>query len=280
VRLLCSVCDLAPSTYYYAARRPDDTELRAAIEAIALEFPRYGYRRMTAELRRRDWPVNRKRVLRIMRQGHLLVQVRRFVRTSIYRRGLGHWPNLLRGLEVVRPDQVWVADITYVRLREEFCYLAVLMDLFTRAIRGWQLDRTLEGSLVQSALGRALARHRAPEVHHSDHGVQYMALEYVATLQGRGTAISLSGIGRPTENGYCERLIRTLKEEEVYLNDYQDEADARERIGHFLEEVYMHKRVHSSLGYATPAEYEAAWRAEQGGRGRKAGGEGGRGPKG
>lgn len=259
VRLLCPIADLAPSSYYYAARRRDDTALRAAIEQIALEFPRYGYRRMTAELRRRDWPVNRKRVLRLMREGSLLVQVRRLVRTSIYRPGLGHWPNLLREIKAEYPNQVWVADITYVRVQEEFLFLAVLMDLYTRAIRGWHLGRTLGEELTYTALQRALRRHGPPAIHHSDHGIQYLARGYVSKLQEQQTQISLAGIGRPTENGFCERLMRTLKEEEVYLHDYADEAEACQRIGHFLEEVYTQKRVHSSLGYQTPAEFEARY---------------------
>lgn len=268
-RLLCQTCELAPSSYYYAGRRQQDTALRAAIEQVALEFPRYGYRRMTAELRRRNWPVNRKRVLRLMREGSLLVQVRRLVRTSIYRPGRGHWPNLLREIRAEYPDHVWVADITYVRVQEEFLFLAVLMDLYTRAIRGWHLGRTLGEELTYTALEQALTRHRPPAIHHSDHGIQYLARGYVDKLQEQQTRISLSGIGRPTDNGFCERLIRTLKEEEVYLQDYADEAEARERIGHFLEEVYTRKRVHSSLGYQTPAEYEAAYYERGHGRGGK-----------
>jgi putative transposase len=259
VRLLCQVSQLPPSSYYYVAHRRQDTELRAALEQIALEFPRYGYRSMTKELGRRGLPVNHKRVLRVMREAHLLVQVRRLVRTSIYRPGVGHWPNLVRDMDIVRPDQVWAADITYIRTRTEFVFLAILLDLFTRAIRGWHLDRTLEGILVLTALEKALAGHRAPEIHHSDHGIQYAAGDYVGRLQGCGTQISMASVGKPTENAIAERFFRTLKEEEVYLNDYEGLDDSRERIGPFLEEVYMKKRIHSALGYVPPVEFEAAY---------------------
>lgn len=259
VRLLCSVSALSPSSYYYVARRREETELRAVIEAIALEFPCYGYRRMTKELGRRGWAVNGKQVLRLMREENLLVQVRRLVRTSVYCPGWDDWPNLVRGLEVARPNQVWVADITYIRVRSPFLFLAVLMDLYTRGIRGWHLGKTLKGELTQQALLQALARHGAPEIHHSDHGVQYLAGSYVEWLRSREIAISLSAVGTPTENAYAERLIRTLKEEEVYLSDYEDEVDARERIGYFLEEVYSRRRLHSSLGYVPPSEFEEAY---------------------
>ena len=165
-------------------------------------------------------------------------------------------------LEIVRPEQVWVSDITYIRLRQEFVYLAVLMDVFTRCIRGWHLGRSLDHSLTIQALERALAHHR-PEIHHSDQGVQYAAIAYTTRLQAVGTQISMAEVGAAWQNGYAERLMRTIKEEEVDLSDYQDYADAFRQIGRFLDEVYLHKRIHSSLGYLTPAEFESQWRQEQ-----------------
>lgn len=259
VRLLCDLLGCAPSSYYYRSQGQDDTELRDLIEQIALEYPRYGYRRITAELRRRGYRVNHKRVLRIMRQENLLVQVKRYVRTTFSQHGLEAYPNLIKDLEPEGPDHIWVGDITYIRVRSEFLYLAVLMDLFTRAVRGWHLGRNLTEELVHMALEKALARHPAPRIHHSDQGVQYLAQGYIRLLESHGIQISMAAVGRPTENAYAERLIRTLKEEEVYLNDYDDYEDAYARIGHFLDDVYNTKRIHSALGYLTPAEFEALY---------------------
>jgi transposase InsO family protein len=239
------------------------------MEQIAVEFPCYGYRRMRAELRRRNWLVNRKRVLRLMRQGSLLVQLRRLVRTSIYRPGLGHWPNLLREIRAEYPDHVWVADISYVRVQQEFLFLAVLMDLYTRAIRGWHLVRTLAEELASTALEQALTRHGPPAIHPSDHGSQYLVRGYVEKLQEQPTRISLSGIGRPTANGFCERLLRPLTEEEVSLQAYGAEVEAGVRIGHFVEAVSRHKRVHWWLGYPRSAACEAAYAERDDCRGRK-----------
>jgi putative transposase len=256
VSLLCDLIELPRSTFYYASQVLPDLELRDAMEAVALEFPRYGYRRMTVELRRRQWVVNHKKVLRLMRENNLLVEVRRLVRTTDSQHPFGRYPNLLKNLVVSYPDQAWVGDITYVRVQTEFLYLAVLMDVFTRAIRGWELGRHLTEGLTQAALVRALATHR-PEIHHSDQGVQYAAGGYVGLLEAAGTQISMADKGQPTQNAYAERLMRTLKEEEVYLHDYLDFADAYQHIGRFLDEVYMTKRVHSALGYLTPVEFEA-----------------------
>jgi len=263
LRLLCELLDCAPSSYYYQPQGRDDTELRDLIEQIALEFPRYGYRRMMAELRRRKHPVNHKRVLRIMREEDLLVQVKRYVRTTFSQHDLGRYPNLVKDLKPEGLNHIWCGDITYIRLRSEFLYLAVLMDIFTRAIRGWHLGRDLTEGLVHTALERALTVHPAPRIHHSDQGVQYAAHGYVALLEAHEVQISMAAVGRPTENAYAERLIRTLKEEEVYLNDYEDYDDAYRRIGHFLDDVYTTKRVHSALEYLTPAEFEALHTVQQ-----------------
>jgi len=232
--------------------------LRSALEAVALEFSRYGYRRITAELHRRGWAVNHKHVLRLMHEENLLVQVKRFCRTTFSQHPYGRYPNLVKDLAIVRPDQVWCGDITYVRLECEFIYLAVLMDIFTRSIRGWELGRNLTEELSKAALVRALDGHR-PEIHHSDQGVQYAATGYVSLLEAASVQISMAARGQPTQNAYAERLMHTLKDEEVYLHEYLDFDDARQHIGHFLDDVYMHKRLHSALGYVPPAEFEATW---------------------
>jgi putative transposase len=256
--LLCSLVGLSRSSLYYRPQPADDLALRSAMEAVALEFPRYGYRRLTVELGRRGWAVNHQHVLRLMHEENLLVQVKHFCRTTFSQHPYGRYPNLVKDLVIVRPDQVWCADITYIRLQREFIYLAVLMDIFTRAIWGWELSRHLTEELTQVALVRALADHR-PEIHHSEQGVQYAATGYVALLAAAGVRISMAAQGQPTQNAYAERLMLTLKDEEVYLHDYLDYADAYQHIGHFLDDVYMYKRVHSALGYVPPAEFEAAW---------------------
>ena len=257
VRRLCQLFAVAPSSYYYRRSHAADQELRDLIEQIALAFPRYGYRRMAVELRRRGVRVNHKRVLRLMREDNLLVQVRRFCRTTNSAHHYGRFPNLLRGLTIERLNQVWCADSTYVRLRRDFVYLAVIMDIYPRAIRGWALSGNLTEALTAAALERALAQ-QVPEIHHSDQGVQYAATGYVDRLLRRGIKVSMAARGQPRENAFAERLMRTLKEEEVYLHEYADLAEARTRIGRFLDDVYMTKRVHSALGYQTPAEFEAA----------------------
>lgn len=258
VRRLCDLLAVAPSSYYYQARPDDDLSILAWIEEVLLEFPTYGIRRVTAELQRRQRPINHKQVQRLMHQNDLIQVARRRRNTTDSRHGYPRYPNLLKECQVVRPDQVWCADITYIQLAQRFVYLAVVLDVFTRSIRGWYLGRYLSGDLVRNALNQALATRR-PEIHHSDQGVQYAATGYTERLQALGIQISMAAVGQPTDNPYAERVIRTIKEEEVYLNEYRDLADARAHLGRFIEEVYHHKRIHSALDYLTPAEFEAQW---------------------
>jgi transposase InsO family protein len=259
VRLLCQVLQVSPSSYYYEPQGQDDLTLLGWIEEVLLRFPTYGYRRVTAQLRRDKHLVNHKRVQRVMRENDLIAIVRRRCRTTDSRHNHRRYPNRIRGLHVTRPDQVWCADITYIQLRQGFVYLAILLDLFTRGLRGWHLGRTLSSQLAVKALQRGLNKGR-PEIHHSDQGVQYAAQDYVSHLERLGVQISMAAVGQPTENPYAERVIRTIKEEEVYLADYESFADAYHHIGHFIEDVYQTKRIHSALGYLTPAEFESAYR--------------------
>ena len=265
ITLACDVLGCTRSSYYHlATEQPDEVELKVAIKAVAAEWPTYGYRRVTAQLRRQGWLVNRKQVQRLMRLMDLQAKTKRKKRrTTNSEHDFPRYPNLVQGLEVVRPDQVWVSDITYIRLRAEFIYLAVIMDVFTRSIRGWHVGRSLDHTLTLTALQRALGRHPAPEIHHSDQGVQYAATAYTQTLQDVNVQISMADVGAAWQNGYAERLIRTIKEEEVDLSEYLDYNDAYRQLGRFLDDVYMHKRIHSSLGYLTPAEFEEQWQKEQ-----------------
>ena len=265
IRLLCQLLGVPRSSVYYQAQPIPDAEamLKAVLLDLAGEWPTYGYRRLTAMMRRLDWPVNGKRVRRWMDElGINGAPPSRSRRTTNSKHAFPRFPNLVQTLEIKRPDQVWVADITYIRLRREFVYLAVLMDVFTRSIRAWHLGRDLDQNLTLAALERALAI-AVPTIHHSDQGVQYAATAYVRRLQGLGVTLSMATIGAARENGFAERLIRTIKEEEVYLSDYQDFADARRQIARFLDDVYNIKRIHSALGYLTPREFEQQWREDR-----------------
>lgn len=266
IQLICDVIGYSRSRYYYepnSEKGDEEEKLKLAISDVAGRYPTYGYRRITKQLQREGWTINHKRVSRLMRQMGLLAQKRvRRKRTTNSIHGYRRYPNLEKGLAVVRPDQVWVADITYIRLKEEFVYLAVVMDIFTRSIRGWHLDTTMEKSLTITALNKGL-RKAIPEIHHSDQGVQYAANDYVDILEDNDVKISMAAVGKAWENGYAERLMRTIKEEEVDLSEYRNFSEVYEQIEAFLEEVYMKKRIHSSLSYLTPAEFEEKWMHEQ-----------------
>jgi putative transposase len=263
VDLLCDLLDYARSSYYYRAHPRDDTSLRATITDTQGRWPTYGYRRITAELRRSGPPVNSKRIRRLRRLMNLQAKIKRTKRrTTNSQHAFPRYPNLVQDLRVTYPDQVWVADITWIHLRHEDVYLAVIMDVFTRMIRGWYLSRSLDHTLTCAALYRALLTH-TPEIHHSDQGVQYAASEYTDLLHALGVQISMAEVGEAWQNGYAERLVRTIKEEEVDLSEYEDYHDAMQQLGRFLDDVYTHKRIHSSLGYLPPAEFESQWLAQQ-----------------
>ncbi len=240
-------------------RAEQETALRDAIERIVLEFPGYGYRRVTRTLQREAWDINHKRVLRVMREESLLCQLeRRFVRTTDSGHDWRTYPNLLSQVVTTRADQAWVADITYIRLPTTFVYLACVLDAWSRRCVGWQLSRTIDTALTLAALNQALtSRQPAPGlIHHSDRGVQYASAVYIARLTEAGAQVSMSAVGNPYDNAKAERFFKTLKREEVYLNNYQTFDDAEANLGRFIGDVYNAKRLHSSLGYVPPFEFE------------------------
>ncbi len=239
---------------------PDqDLDLRDEIQRISLEFPCYGRPRITAELKRRGREVNHKRVGRILREDNLLcLRKRKFVVTTDSHHNLRVYPNLAGTMELTGLDQLWRADITYIRLKTEFVYLAVVLDAYSRRVIGWALDRSLEDDLAIAALQMAFRR-RAPGeglTHHSDRGVQYASNDYTGLLKDRGVRISMSRTGNPWDNATCESFMKTLKYEEVYRQEYRDLSDARASIDRFIEKIYNGKRLHSALGYRPPVEFE------------------------
>ena len=244
------------SNFYYQPKiDPSEEVLRSEIEKLALEYPTYGYRRITHLLVKAGYPVGYRRVARLMKSENLSVAIKRACQTTRSTESVRPWRNHLKTLEVCQCDQVWVGDVTYIRLKGHFVYLALLMDVFTRMIRGWNLSEHLTQSLTLNPLQEALGQ-SAPGIHHSDQGVQYLSNAYISTLECHNIEISVARSGCPWENGYAERLIRTLKEEEIHLNAYEDIYEARERIGHFITQVYNEKRPHSALGYLTPLEFQ------------------------
>ena len=256
---------LSRSTYYYRVKpksleaKKEEADLRDRIEQIVVECAGYGYRRVTHQLRREGWAVNHKRVTRVMREGSLQCQVkRRWVRTTDSEHGYRIYPNLLKGLEVKGRNQVWVADITYIRILTGFVYLAVVLDLFSRKVIGWALSEHIDAEIALAALRMALEERGSVKgcIHHSDRGVQYACHAYVKELQAAGMGISMARKGNPYDNAAAESFMKTLKYEEIYLWDYQSLEDVKQRVPYFLQEVYNQKRLHSALGYVTPEEFE------------------------
>jgi transposase InsO family protein len=261
---MCRVLEVTRADMYRQpkprASAASDEEACTTIKAVASEIPVYGYRRVVEEVsRRRAGRVNHKRVRRVMHEENLVCRRRkRFRVTTDARHGFAVYPNLARAMQLTDINQLWVSDITYVRLPKGFCYLAAILDAFSRRVVGWSLESYLDAELTIAALRMALARRtvNAALVHHSDRGVQYACTAYTALLKEHGIGISMSRSGNPYDNAQAERFMRTLKEEEVYLSDYDDVREARHSIGHFLEDVYNHKRLHSAIGYLPPAEFE------------------------
>ena len=267
IERLCELCSVSRSWYYERTSRPESTEeetaLRDQIEGIILEFPGYGYRRVTHALAREGMAVNHKRVLRIMREESLLCHLKKrfVVRTTDSRHGLPVYPNVLTDAVLTAPDQAWVADLTYIRLRSAFVYLACILDAFSRRCVGWHLSRDMTTQLTLTALRRAIAE-RHPQsglIHHSDRGVQYASHDYVEQLKQIDAQISMSSVSNPYDNAKAESFFKTLKQEEVYLKEYESFADAEANVEVFIEQVYNTKRLHSSLGYRPPAEFEATY---------------------
>jgi transposase InsO family protein len=263
VNALCQMTGLSRAGFYRSRlprqATPVEMEVRDEMQKIAVESPAYGYRRITAELQRRGFDINHKRVLRMMREDNLLcVRRRSFMVTTDSRHNLPVYPNVAGKFVPAAINQLWVADITYIRLRTEFVYLAVVLDAFSRRVIGWALGRTLGAELASAALCMALVE-RKPQpglVHHSDRGVQYASQQYTELLQQHQAQISMSRSGNPYDNAACESFMKTLKYEEVYRTEYRDFQDARASIGQFLDRVYNQTRLHSALGYVPPAEFE------------------------
>ncbi|MBA7510549.1 IS3 family transposase ISMco1 [subsurface metagenome] len=251
---------ISRSTYYYKPKGsiPPDADLADRIERIALEYPSYGYRRITAELKRQGIKVNHKRVLRLMRSQNLLCKARKaFKVTTNSAHSLKKYPNLTEDLVPYRTDQVWHADITYIRIATSFVYLSALIDGFSRKVVGYGLGRTLSADLVMAALLDAISKRNTGDlIHHSDQGIQYCSADYVEVLKEHGISISMSGKANPYDNAKIESFFRTLKVEEVYMFEYETYREVLSRIPYFIEEVYNRKRLHSSLGYMPPEEFE------------------------
>ncbi len=264
VRGLCVAVGLSRAGYYRRGKQEEqarkrDLGMRDRVQGVALTMPAYGYRRITAELQQQGWSVNRKRVLRLMREDNLLcLRKRHWVRTTNSNHSLRVYENLAAGMEVRAPDQLWVADMTYIRLGSEFVYLAVVLDAWSRRVIGWNLDRHLRTELALSALEQALEQRKVKPglVHHSDRGVQYASQAYTERLRAHQVRISMSRRGNPYDNAYAESFMKTLKQEEVERKEYVSFKEAQENIGQFVQEIYNGKRLHSALNYLSPLQFE------------------------
>jgi transposase InsO family protein len=258
--------NLSLSSYYYKSKEQvlseakKENDLLDHIERIALEFPRYGYRRITHQLEREGITVNHKRVLRLMRESSLLVVAKRkWVKTTDSNHRYPIYPNLVKDFILTGINQIWVVDITYIRILLGFVYLAVILDAFSRKALGYCISKSLDTELALSALRMAIQR-RIPQrgvIHHSDQGVQYASGDYTDELLKHGFKISMSRKGNPYDNAKAESFMKTLKQEEVYLWDYSTFEDTQKRIPYFIDAVYNQKRLHSSLDYLPPNEFEA-----------------------
>jgi transposase InsO family protein len=267
---MCRAAGISRAGFYreWQEKEPEaeEMELRARIQRIALRHRRnYGYRRVKKDLGDQGWVVNHKRVARIMEEDHLLaVRRRKWILTTESRHDLPVFRNLAATTKLTGINQLWVADITYIRLRQQFLFLAVVLDAYSRRVVGWSLDDSLAAALVVRALKQALAE-RQPEpglVHHSDRGGQYAAKEYLGLLEEHGIEPSMSRAGNPYDNARCESFIKTLKAEEIYTRQYRDRADMERHMAGFLEQYYNHQRLHSALGYRSPASFEQHLRSE------------------
>jgi len=266
IRNACISFQLGKSSYYYWKNKDKqeslDKYLKKEIQGIALEFPFYGYRRITKELHRRELGANHKKVLRIMRENNLLCRRKKAFRpvTTDSNHNYNIYPNLIKNINVTGLNQVWVSDITYIRLPEGFAYLASIMDMFSRKCIGWSLGRDIDSLLTLEALEMAITKRKqigfSNLIHHSDRGVQYASNNYVELLKKNGIKISMSASGNPYDNAFAESFNKTLKVEEVYINEYETFEDALKNIKHFIEIVYNKKRLHSSIGYVPPEEFE------------------------
>jgi len=272
VERMCALAQISRAGFYRWLQRKEpgveETAVRAAIQEVAVEHHRrYGYRRITAALRHRGMVVNRKRVLRMMQEDNLLaIRTRKFVRTTDSQHPFEVFLNLAKRMELTAADQLWVADLTYIRLQQEFIYMAVVLDAFSRRVVGWALNRSLRSTVAVDALQQAIENRKPLPglVHHSDRGVQYASHDYTELLRKQGATCSMSRAGNPYDNARCESFLKTLKQEEIYCREYRDLEDLRHHSGAFIEEYYNRQRLHSALGYLSPEAFEAAARNDAG----------------